>query len=195
MWPAPGNLVWFTAFGLGRIGYVNASLAVPISINAGVQPVKVEQGTFQAIPASITNQAGGLVYLNLSANGHDAPFGSPPLLYGFAYQSQIGRTANPATATFRLSAALTADLGVRYVTLTAYNSNVAVNAFVTVNVTLTSLPFIFRTSAPYASVGFASSIGVGSLALYLFSLPKNSQKDQDRRKVATKTDPEMRVGV
>jgi len=73
--------------------------------------------------------------------------------------------------------------------LTAYNSNVAVNAFVTVNVTLTTLPFIFRTSAPYASVGFASSIGVGSLALYLFSLPKISQKDQDRERSPRKLTP------
>ena len=88
-----------------------------------------------------------------------------------------------------MSAAWTADPGERYVTLTAYNGNVAVNAFVTVNVTLTTLPFIFRTSAPYVSLGFASSIGVGSFALYLSSLPKNSQNDQDRRKVATKTDP------
>src|SRR3989441_3846848 len=189
MRPGPGNLVWFTALGLGEVGYVNASLSVPISINAGVQRVKVEQGTFQAIPASITNQAGGLVYLNLSANGHDAPFGSPPSLYGFAYQSQIGQTANPVTATFRVSAALTADLGERYVTLTAYNSNVAVNAFVSVNVTLTTLPFIFRTTAPYASIGFASSIGVGSLALYLFSLPKISQKDQDRERSPRKLTP------
>ncbi len=178
MWPGPGNLVWFTAFGLGEIGYVNATLPVPISISAGVGAVKVEQGASQAVPASVTNRAGGPVYLNISADGHDAPFGSPPLLYGSASPSGIGPTTNTATATFRLSAALTTDLGQRYVTLTAYNSNVAVNTFVKVNVTQTTIPFIFRTSAPYVSVGFASSIGVGSIALYLFSLPKNSEKDQ-----------------
>jgi len=193
MWPGPGNLVWFTAFGLGDVGYVNASLPVPISISAGVQSVKVEQGTSQAIPASITDHAGGPVYLNVSTNGHDGPFGSPPLLYGFAVPSQIEPTTNPINATYMISAALNADLGERYVTLTAYNSNVAVNAFVTVNVTLTTLPFIFRTSAPYVSVGFVSSIGVGSLALYLFSLPKNSQKDQDGRKVPTKADSEKKA--
>ena len=88
---------------------------------------------------------------------------------------------------------MTADLGERYVTLTAYNSNIAVNTFVNVNVTRTTIPFIFRTIAPYLSVGFASSIGVGSLALYMLSLPKNSKKDQDRRKLATKTDPEMKA--
>jgi len=194
MWPGPGNLVWFTAFGLGEIGYVNASLPVPISIRAEVETVKVEQGTSQVISASITDQAAGPVHLNVSTNGHDGPFGLPPLLYGFAVPSGMGPTASAVTATFRVSAAWTANVGERYVTLTAYNNNVAVNAFVTVNVTLTTLPFIFRTSAPYASVGFASSIGVGSLALYLFSLPKNSQQDQDRRKVATKTESEMKDG-
>ncbi len=195
MWPGPGNLVWFTAFGLGEIGYVNANLPVLISIRGGVEAVKVEQGTSQAISASITNQEYGPVSLNVSANGHDAPFGSPPLLYGSADQRQIQPTVTPADATYRISAALNADLGERYVTLTAYNSNVAVNAFVNVNVTRTTIPFIFRTSAPFVSVGFASSIGVGSLALYLFGLPKNSQNDQDRRKVSTKTDPEMKADI
>src|SRR2546428_8876887 len=163
-----------------------------LSPSAGVQPVKVEQGTFQIIPASITNQAGGPVYLNVSTNGHDGPFGSPPLLYGFAVPSQIGPTANPVTASFRVSAALNADLGERYITLTAYNTNVTVSTFVNVNVTRTTIPLILRTSAPFISAGFASSIGVGSFALYLTSLPKNSQKNQDRRRVATSTDSETK---
>src|SRR5438132_8022595 len=109
MWPGPGNLVWFTAFGLGEIGYVNASVPVPIAISAGVQPVKVEQGTSQAIAASITDQAGGPVYLNVSANGHDAPLGSPPLLYGLAVPRQIELTTNPIHATYRIFAAFSAD--------------------------------------------------------------------------------------
>jgi streptogramin lyase len=187
MWPGPGNLVWFTAFGIGEIGYVNASLPIPISINAGVGTVKVEQGTSQAIPASISNQAGGPVYLNVSANGHDAPFGSPPFLYGFADPSKISPTTNPVTATFRVSASLAADLGERYVTLTAYNNNVAVNAFVTVNVTPTTIPFIFRTNAPYISVGFAFTIGLGSVGLFLIRLPRILRKDQKREEVGTET--------
>ena len=183
MWPGPGNLVWFTAFGLGRIGYVNASLPVPVSISAGGEAVKVEQGTSQAVHASVTNQAGHPVYLNVTANGHDAPFGSTPLLYGFANPSQIGPAANTVTATFRVSAALTASLGERQVTLTAYDSNVAVNAFVKVNVTPTTIPFIFRTSAPYISVGFAFGIGLGSVGLFLIRLPRSLRRDQNREKV------------
>jgi len=187
MRPGPGDLVWFTAFGIGKIGYVNASLRIPISINAGVGTVKVEQGTSQAIPASISNQAGGPVYLNVSANRHDSLFGSPPFLYGFADPSKISPTTNPVMATFRVSASLAADLGERYVTLTAYNNNVAVNAFVTVNVTPTTIPFIFRTSAPYISVGFAFGIGLGSVGLFLIRLPRILRKDQNREEVGTET--------
>ena len=185
MAPGQGNLVWFVASGLGEIGYVNASLPIPISINAGVGTVRVEQGTSQAIPASISNRAGGPVYLNVSANRHDAPFGSPPFLYGFADPSKISPTTNPVTATFRVSASLAANLGERYVTLTAYNNNVAVNAFVTVNVTPTTIPFIFRTSAPYISVGFAFGIGLGSFGLFLIRLPRIVRKDQNSEKVGT----------
>src|SRR5207302_9918503 len=112
MWPGPGNLVWFKAFGLGEIGYVNASVPVPIATSAGAQPVKVEQGTSQAIAGSITGQAGGPVYLNVSTNGHDGPFGLVPLLYGSVIPSQIESTANAVRVTFRGYTGWTADPGV-----------------------------------------------------------------------------------
>jgi streptogramin lyase len=179
MWPGPGNLVWFTAFGLGEIGYVNANIPVPLSMSRDVRAVKVEQGTSEAVSVSITNQGHGPVYLNVSANGHDAPFGSPPLVYGSADESQIRPTSRPINATYRVSAALNADLGVRYVTLTAYNSNVAVSAFVSVNVTRTTIPFIFRTSAPYVSIGFAFSISIGSIGLFMMRLPRRFRKELD----------------
>jgi hypothetical protein len=177
MSPGPGNLVWFTAFGIGRIGYVNASIPVSITIRAEAATFRVEQGTSQIIPASVSNQAGSLVYLNVSANGHDAPFGSTALLYGFAGPSQVSAT-NPVTATFRVFASFGADPGERLVALTAYNSNVAVNAFVIVDVTPTTIPFVLRTNAPYFSVGFAFSIGAGSIGLFLIRLPRNSWRDR-----------------
>lgn len=189
MSPGPGNLVWFTAFGIGKIGYVNASLQVPISVNAEATTVRIEQGTSQIIHATVSNQADGPVYLNVSANGHDAPFGSAPLLSGFGYPSQISPSANPGTATFRVSAALPADLGDRYVTLTVYNSNVAVNAFVTVSVTPTTIPFVLRTIAPYLSLGFAFSIGLGSIGVLLIRLPKTLRKDRKTEEVGSETRP------
>src|SRR2546428_623201 len=98
-------------------------LALDIVQSHIIQTVKVEQGTSQVISASITDQAAGPVHLNVSTNGHDGPFGLPPLLYGFAVPSGIGPTASAVTATFRVSAAWTANVGERYVTLTAYNNN------------------------------------------------------------------------
>jgi streptogramin lyase len=185
MWPGPENLVWFTAFGLGAIGYVNANLPVPFSIKAGVDTVNVQQGTSQSITANVTNDTPGPVYLNVSANGHDAPFGSPPLLDGHASPAGIGPTTNTVTAMFKVSAAFTADLGQRYVTLTAYNNRIAVNAFVSVNVT--PIPFILRTSVPYFTVGFAFSAGLGSLGIFLIRPPKNHRKDQVGEEVVAET--------
>src|SRR3989442_489816 len=83
--------------------------------------------------------------------------------------------------------AWTADPGERYVTLTAYNGNVAVNAFVNVNVTRTTVPFIFRTSAPYISVGFAFSIGLGSVGIFLIRPLMNRGKDQNKEDVGMET--------
>jgi hypothetical protein len=183
MSPGPGNLIWFTAFGIGRIGYVNASIPVPISVNLTTGTVRVEQGTSQLVRASISNQADDPVYLNISANGHDAPLGSPPLLYGFGDPSQINPSPNPVMATFQVSAALPTDLGDRYVTLTAYNGNVAVSAFAIVDVTPTAIPFVLRTIAPYFSVGFALSIGLGSIGVVLIRMPKMFRKDRTTEEV------------
>ena len=187
MWPGPGDLVWFTSLGLGEIGYVNASLPVPIKIDAGQGTISVEQGTSQTIPAAITNQASGPIYLNVTANSHDAPFGSPKLLYGFSEQNPIEPMPNAVTATFRIFAALTTDLGERYVTLTAYDRYVAVNAFVAVNVTPNTIPLILRTSVPYISVGFATSIGLGSVGLFLIRLPKSLRKNSSREEPGNET--------
>ena len=183
MSPGPGNLVWFTAFGIGRIGYVNASIPVPMSVNLQTVTVRVEQGTSQLIRASLSNEADDPVYLNISANGHDAPFGSPPLLYGLGDPSQINPSLNPVMATFRVSAALPTDLGDRYVTLTAYNGNVAVSAFAIVDVTPTAIPLVLRTNAPYFSVGFALSMGLGSIGLRLIRIPKMFRKDRTTEEV------------
>jgi streptogramin lyase len=172
MSPGPGNLVWFTAFGIGRIGYVNASIPIPITVNAEATTFRIEQGTSQIIPASVSNHAESLVYLNVSANGHDAPFGSTPLLYGFADPNNISPATNPVTATFRVFASFSADPGERLVALTAYNNNIAVSAFVTVDITPTTIPFILRTNAPYYSVGFVSTIGAGVIGLFLLRVPK-----------------------
>ena len=170
MSPGPGNLVWFVAFGLGEIGYVNASLPVPISINA-VNSFELERGGSQLVRASVQKPAGDSVYLNVSANSNDAPFGLSPLLYGSPTQSQIEPGGTLVSDSFRVSAAWNLGLGERYLALTAYTSNVAVNFFVQVNV--------FQTQTPYFSTGLAFSAVIGTVLLYWRNLLKTSKKNQN----------------
>ncbi len=169
MSPGPGNLVWFVAFGLGEIGYVNASLPIPISITA-VNGIELERGGSQIVPAFVQKPAGDSVYLNVSAKSNDAPLGLSPLLYGSPTQGQIGPSGTIASANFRVSAAWNLRLGERYLALTAYNSNVAVNFLVRVDV--------FQSQAPYFSAGLASSAIIGAVLLYWRNLPKMLKKNQ-----------------
>ncbi len=170
MSPGPGNLVWFVAFGLGEIGYVNASLPIPISISA-VNSIELERGRSQIVPAFVQKPASDSVYLNVSANSNDAPFGLSPLLYGSPTQNQIGPAGMIVSASFRVSAAWNLGLGERYLALTAYTSNVAVSFFVRVDV--------FQTQAPYFSAGLASTAVIGAVLLYWRYLPKTSKKTQN----------------
>jgi hypothetical protein len=169
MSPGPGNLVWFVAFGLGEIGYVNASLPIPISITA-ISGIELERGGSQIVPAFVQKPAGDSVYLNVSANRNDAPFGLSPLLYGSPTQGQIGPSGTTVSANFRVSAAWNLRLGERYLALTAYNSNVAVNFLVRVDV--------FQTQAPYFSAGLASGAVIGAVLLYWRNLSKTSKRNQ-----------------
>jgi len=169
MSPGPGNLVWFVAFGLGEIGYVNASLPIPISISA-VNSIELERGGSQTVPAFVQKPAGDSVYLNVSANSNDAPFGLSPLLYGSPSQGQIGAGEGIVSASIRVSAAWNLGLGERYLALTAYTGNVAMNFFVRVDV--------FQTQGPYFSAGLASSAVIGTVLLYWRHLPRTSKKNQ-----------------
>ena len=170
MSPGPGNLVWFAAFGLGEIGYVNASLPIPISISAA-SIIKLEQGGSQIVPGFVQKPADGSVYLNISADSNDASFGLPPLLYGSPNPGQIGPYGTTVSVSFRISAAWSLGLGERYLALTAYTNNLAVSAFVRVDV--------FQTQAPYFSAGLASSVVIGSLVLYWRYMFRMSKKNQN----------------
>ena len=155
--PGPGNLVWFVGLGQGEIGYVNASMPIPFSITA-VNSIEVEQGGSKSVPVLVQKPVGESVFLNVSANSHDAPPGLSPLLYGSPIQGLLGPGNATTSNIFRISAAWNLGLGVRYLALTAYTNNVAVNTFVRVDVV--------PATTPYFSTGLASTIAIGSLALY-----------------------------
>lgn len=170
MSPGPGNLIWFVAFGLGEIGYVNASVPVPISISA-VNSVELERGGSRMIPSFVQKPVDDSVYLNVSANSNDSPFGLSPLLYGTPEQDQIGPGGMVVSAIFRIAAAWNLGVGDRFLALTAYTNNIAVSTFVRVDV--------FQTGAPYFSAGLASSAVIGTVVLYWRYLPKTSKKSQN----------------
>jgi len=172
MSPGPGNLVWFVAFGLGKIGYVNASIPIQLSINP-VNSIELERGRSQMVPAFVQKPASDSVYLNVSANSNDAPFGLSPLLYGSPTQGRIGPGDTVVSASFKVSAAWNLGLGERYLALTAYTNNVAVNVFVRVNV--------FQTQAPFFSAGLASSVVIGTVLLYWRYLPRTSKKSENTK--------------
>jgi len=171
--PGPGSLVWFVAFGLGEIGYVNASVLVPISISA-IDKIQLEQGGSKNVPAIVQKPAGDYVYLNVSANINDAPLGLSPLLYGSTDQTQIGPSNTVASTVFRFSVAWNLGVGERNVALTAYSTYVAVSFFVHVTVV--------AAKTPYFSTGLASSIAIGSVALYWRYAPRKSKNGQAAEK-------------
>jgi virginiamycin B lyase len=172
--PGPGNLTWFVAFGPEEIGYVNASLPIPFSISA-MNNIVLEQGGSRTISAVVQKPPDESVFLNVSANSFDAPPGRLPLLYASSIQGRLGPGSTNVSTVFRISAAWNLGLGERYVALTAYDNNVAVSTFVRVDVV--------QAKAPYLSTGLASTIAIGTLALYWRYTPRKAKISQTIKKV------------
>ena len=165
MWPGEDDRVWFTSFGLGKIGYVNSSMPVPLSIST-VSSLSVLRGNSQKINASVTFQGSGTLSLALSATTQDAPPGaSVPFLSGVADPSQLG--ANPAAqqSSITISSASNSTVGPRYVAVTASNGYVTVNSFVRVTVADNSNPY--SAALPYAIAGILVAIVAGTTVIIL----------------------------
>ena len=161
MWwamPGPNNLVWFVAWALGQIGYVNASVPVPISLGSVLPDIVIQRGGSQRVSVIVSSADQGKFSLNSSAVTQDAPGYYPPQIYSSS-QSDIAPASVPYSTSITIFAAWNATLGQRYVALTAFNSQVSLDVFVRVNVV--------DSSVSYVTVGFASMIVLGSLAIYV----------------------------
>ena len=167
MQPGPGNRVWFTAFGLGEIGYVNSTIAIPFSLST-TNTLRIARGSSENVQTTIENPT-TTVSLNLSITSYDAPYGGPSLLYGSSVQTQIAPSKN-STVMMTIFAAWDLSLGERNMAVTEYDGSVNINAYVRVDVVETFAYF----AAPIA----ASSIGVGALILLW--------QDLERRRFARK---------
>jgi len=154
--PGPDNLVWFTALGLGEIGYVNASIPVPLGINSVLADVVVQRGGYQRVQVIVSSTDSRSFSLNSSATTQDYSGFYTPQVYSSS-QSEIA-SSKPYSTSIVVFAAWNATMGPRIVALTAFDGQVTVNAFVRVTVV--------DSSAPYVTVGFASVITFGILVLY-----------------------------
>lgn len=161
MWwamPGPNNLVWFVAWALGQIGYVNASVPVAISVNSVPSDVVVQRGGYQRVPVVVNSMDQGEFSLNSSAVTQDSPLYYPPQIYSSS-QMDIVPASNQYSTSITVSAAWNATLGQRYVAFTAFNGQVSLNVFVRVNVV--------DSSVSYVAVGFVSTIILGSFTIYV----------------------------
>ncbi len=160
-WAAPGanNLVWFVANGLGEVGYVNASLPIPLILMGTSNDVVIQKGFSRNIPLTVNFQGAGTLNFGVSPLTQDQQSsGSPAQLYGSG-PSNIGPNPNPQTATISVSASWSAISGARYVALTATQNNVAVSTHIRV--------VVVDASTPVVALGFSSIIFLGGLTIYL----------------------------
>jgi len=156
--PSQNNLVWFVAWRLGEIGYVNASIPVPFSLSNSLADVVVQRGSSVYIPVRVSSQGSVTLSFGVSPSTQDQPLQFPARVYGSS-PSNLTLNNNFQTATFSVSAAWNATLGPRYVALTASDGQVAVSAHVRV--------VVVEASAPFVALGFSSVIILGGLTLYM----------------------------
>ncbi|OLD35648.1 MAG: hypothetical protein AUI50_01155 [Crenarchaeota archaeon 13_1_40CM_2_52_14] len=161
MWwamPGPNDLVWFVAWGLGEIGYVNASIPIPFSLSAPSADLVVQRGSSANVPVRYSSQNTATLTFGVSPVTQDQPLQFPSQVYG-PPPATMTLDHNSQTVTFSVSAAWNATLTPRFVALTAYDGQVAVSVPVKV--------VVVDASAPFVALGFSSVIALGGLTLYL----------------------------
>jgi hypothetical protein len=141
------------------VGYVNASLPVPLILMGTSSDIVIQKGFSRNIPVTINFQGAGTLTFGVSPLTQDQQSSSSPAqLYGSG-PSDIGPNPNPQTTTMSVSASWSAASGARYVALTASQNNVAVSTHIRV--------VVVDASAPVFALGFLSIIFLGSLTIYL----------------------------
>jgi len=161
MWwamPGPDNLVWFVAWGLGELGYVNASIPVPFSISGPGAGVVVQRGSSINVPMRVSSPGTATLSFGLSPVTEDQSLQFPAQVYGSS-PSNLTLNNNSQTVSFSVSSAWNATLAPRYMALTVSDGQVAVSVHVRV--------VVAEASAPFVALGFSSLIVLGGLAFYV----------------------------
>ena len=176
MWwamPGPHDLVWFVSWGLGQIGYVNASLPVAISVSGVSSAIPVQRGAYQRVPIVVTSTGSEVLSFNSSTLNQDNS-GNTPVVYSSS-QSNITVPGNGRYSTsIQIFAAWNATLGGRVMAVTAYDSMVSLNMFVQVTVV--------DSSFQYVSVGVVSALIIGGVTAALTALTRPRTKSSGKRR-------------
>jgi streptogramin lyase len=175
MWwamPGPYNLVWFVSYGLGQIGYVNASLPVAFSMTGVPPAISVQRGSYQRVPIVGTSTGSELLSFNSSALSQDAN-GYTPFVYS---SSQLNTTVGRSvySTSIQIFAAWNASLGQRVMAVTAFDSKVSLSMFVQVTVV--------SSSFPYVALGLSSFVALGGGTSGIMSLLKPKKKSSGNLK-------------
>ena len=174
MWPGEDEKVWFTAFGLGEIGYVNASLPVPFNVTSE-SSIVVPQGGSTKISMSSTYAAGLPPSLSASVAYQDTS-SNPPMISFSVGLERFFASNSTASSTLTVFAGWNATTGPRNIAVTAYNENVTVNTFVKVDV-IACTPHLWTcatTLGLYTTVGFAG--GISSICLMVLGISLYRQR-------------------
>jgi hypothetical protein len=162
--PGPNNLVWFVAWALGEIGYVNASIPIPFSLSSlSSSDLVVQTGSSVTVQAQARLQGAGTLSFGVSPVTQDESIQFPSQVYG-SPPSDLTLGDGSQTVGFSVSAAWNATPGPRYMALTASDGLVAVNFHVKV--------VVIAASAPFVAFGFSSVIVLGFFRFYLRRLRK-----------------------
>ncbi len=160
--PGPKNLVWFVAYNSGTIGYVNASIPVPISLSTLQSSITLQRGSTRSVSVKVNSEGLSNMSFGIEPVTQDQPIQFPPLIYGTS-PSNLTLDTNSQTVGFGLSTAWNATLGSRYVALTASLATTPL----TVEVSIHILVIVVEASAPYVTLGVSSAIAIGGLVLFL----------------------------
>ncbi len=159
-WPGPDSLVWFADLSLREIGYVNASVPIPLTIGSQTAASAI-QGEHGKVPVTVNYQGQGSVSLGVSTTSFDTRnsqiTGQAQTLASLAY---------PVQATAGFTVAWGASLQSRYVTVTAQDGQIAV-----------SIPVRLTVRTAYLTIGVA--LGLTGTAVFLYRRQRRNNREEE----------------
>ncbi len=163
--PGPGNLTWFTSFGLGVVGYVNASVPVPFSIS-GVTEATVPVGGSTNTAVTLAYKGYGTVSVGVSSSYLDYDQQTPMLYGSYIQRASVG--PNPSRLVEAISAGWGLSKGLHYVMVTASDGQISASFPIRI--------IVLDNLAPYETLALDSVMLI--VGVILFLRPQRGPKDR-----------------